>query len=342
MEIKEYEKENLNKNKEENENTKIEKEDKLEKLKKFLSSYIELIIFVLSVVIPAIMGALYKIQRASYYGYPVEFFDVDFTYIISRTIIIAYFIIIILGTRIFKISEKYPEFVLGSNLGISFLTAIEILRIISFLLVCFDKEYIADYFSFSNWYAAAYLISFITISRKEDFEIFKEMYEESKKACEEDKDKNKKVPNSKKIYVWFAETILCLTSFFREKEKIKKLFGICHVICIIIFTIFFIVFLFMGGPEHQKEYLIFKDEKGNEKAVVSIKGTDYKYSDCKIEKIGTYKDGNPKYKLIIYTNVKESISQNGTKPKTIYFHEVEINKNEDKPKQQINCIAVKQ
>lgn len=329
--MEEQEKENLNKNTEDNKNEKIEKEDKFEKLKNFLSSYKELVIFVLSVVIPAILGASYKLRRSSYYGYPVEFFDVDFTYIISRTIIISYFIIIILGTRIFKISEKYPECILGSNLGISFFTAIEILKNISFLLFYYDKEYIADYFSFSIWYVAAYLISFIAISRKKDFEIFKEMYEESKKRCEEGKNKNEKVPNSKKIYVWFVEIVLCLTSFFRENKKIRKLFEIFYGGCVIIFGVFFIVFLFMGGPELQKEYLIFKDEKGNEKAVVSIKGTDYKYSDCRIEKIGTYKNGAPKYKLTIYTSVKESISQDDVKPKTNYFYKVEINKNGDKP-----------
>ena len=259
--MEEQEKENLNKNTEDNKNEKIEKEDKFEKLKNFLSSYKELVIFVLSVVIPAILGASYKLRRSSYYGYPVEFFDVDFTYIISRTII----------------------------------------------------------------------ISFIAISRKKDFEIFKEMYEESKKRCEEGKNKNEKVPNSKKIYVWFVKIVLCLTSFFRENKKIRKLFEIFYGGCVIIFGVFFIAFLFMGGPELQKEYLIFKDEKGNEKAVVSIKGTDYKYSDCRIEKIGTYKNGAPKYKLTIYTSVKESISQDDVKPKTNYFYKVEINKNGDKP-----------
>lgn len=194
-------------------NEEMKEESKFKELKSLLTSHTELVIFILSVVIPAILGASYKLRRSSYYGYPVEFFDVNFTYMISRAIMIAYFTIIILGVRVFKNLKKYEECILVSNLVISFLIAIEILKNISFLLFYYDKEYIADYFSFSIWYIAAYLISFIAISRKKDFEIFKKIYEESKK-------KKDKVLIFEKIYVWFVEIVLCLTSFL---EKIKKL-----------------------------------------------------------------------------------------------------------------------
>ncbi len=303
MEIEEYEKENLNKNKEENE----KRIALIDKIKKKIEDNI---IPILLTLIPLVIDSFFKRSKAFYYGYPIDFFETDYSNVIFLVIIIIYFIFLAVGFRKLKMFKDIKNAILIMNLLTSFILTIFIIPVLFVWAAYLEIEETIYKFSHYFYFFGIYLITLIGLSEKEDFLIFKN------------------------------KIILYLIKFF--KNVIIQSFKIVQFVCRFILIVFFAFFIVSQNPEFQREYLIFKDEKGNEKAVVSIKGTDYKYSDCKIEKIGTYKDGNPKYKLIIYTNVKESISQNGTKPKTIYFHEVEINKNEDKPKQQINCIAVKQ
>lgn len=297
MEIEEYEKENLNKNKEENE----KRITLIDKIKKKIEDNI---IPILLTLIPLVIDSFSKRAKASYYGYPIDFFETDYSNVIFLVIIIIYFIFLAVGFRKLKMFKDIKNAMLIMNLLTSFILTIFIMPVLFVWAAYLEIEETIYKFSHYFYFFGIYLITLIGLSEKEDFLIFKN------------------------------KIILYLIKFF--KNVIVQFF------CRFILIVFFAGFIVSQSPEFQSEYMIFKDEYGNEKAVVSIKGNEYKYSNCKIEKIGTYKNGNPKYKLIIYTNVKESISQNDTKPKTIYFHEVEINKNEGKPKQQVNCIAVKQ
>lgn len=292
--MEEQEKENLNKNTEDNKNEKTI--ILIDKIKKNIEDNI---IAILLVLVPLIIDSFSKRAKAFYYGYPIDFFQTDYSNIIFIVITIIYFIFLTIGFRKLKMFRDIKSAMLIINLFISFILTIFIMPVLFIWAAYFGKE---EIFYKSSYYFRFFIIYFtalIGLSEKEDFLIFKN------------------------------KIILYLINFF--KNIIIKSFKFIQNVCRLILLGFFACFVVSKCPEFQTEYLIFKDEYENEKAVVSIKGSDYKYSDCRIEKIGTYKNGNPKYKLIIYTNVKESISQNDVKPKTNYFYKVEINKNEDKP-----------
>ncbi len=319
-------------------------------MKKEIELYNDMKKIVLGTIIPLIITGIFKVivfgqklSKARYYNYPVEFFDIDFLYATERLVMVCYYLISTVGVRyLVKIKKVGQETVLGTSIAMSFIIGYSILYNFSRILVYFEKENFARKVPFFLYYFITWLSVFVTLSKKEDFEIFKEfkIKERLKKFGTFSYFEYKiKIKIKTILKIGKNKTLLCLISFFTNNMKnIERLFfkliKKVRIVFILIFVVFFIGFLFLDGIEYKKEYQILNYGTNNEKAVISIKDGMYHTSDCITSRDGTYKTDKGeynKYKLDIYTKKINSYPMDSVTPETVYFHKVEIKKNKNKP-----------